>query len=144
VAGTVVRRTPLRLVLPRGTASSRHHLAPPTAPRIIDWALGACLLVRRTAWHEIGGFDGGFRLYVEDIDLAWRAWDAGWEVWQTPAARAAHEHQAVIDRVFLSRRTLWHLAGMVRFVRKHPAVLAGRRPRATGKAAPERAAGARR
>ena len=39
-----------------------------------DWLLGgACLLMRRTMLDELGGWDGGFRHYVEDIDVAYRA-----------------------------------------------------------------------
>lgn len=127
---TLVRRTPLRRIVGDGVARSRHYLPPPADDRIVDWALGACLCVREAAWLRIGGFDPGFRpLYVEDIDLAWRMWEAGWEVWQTPRARAMHEHQAVTDTVFFDRRTLWHLRGVVRFLHKHPRVLGRGAPR---------------
>lgn len=128
--GTFIRRTPLRLAFRASLAQSRHYLPPPSVDRRIDWALGACLFVRESAWRAIGGFDPGFRpLYVEDVDLAWRVWREGWEFWQTPRARAVHEHQAATDRVFLDRRTLWHARGMLRFVRKHPRILlSARRP----------------
>ncbi|HEX5830193.1 MAG TPA: glycosyltransferase family 2 protein, partial [Gemmatimonadaceae bacterium] len=128
--GTLVRRTPLRRALPPGRFDAAHLLPSPVEPRPVDWALGACLLVRRRAWDEVGGFDARAfpRIYVEDIDLAWRLWQAGWEVWQTPEAEAVHEHQAATDRRFLQRRTLWHAQGMWRFVRKHPLILAGYRP----------------
>jgi len=86
--------------------------------------------VRRSAWEELGGFDERAfpRLYVEDIDLGWRMWQAGWEVWQTPEAVAVHEHQAATDRTFFQKRTLWHFQGMWSFVQKHPMILAGYRP----------------
>ena len=124
LAGTVVRRTPLRRVFAHSVARSKHYLPPPDADRTIDWALGACLFARAEAWRQTGGFDAGFSpLYVEDVDLAWRTWRAGWEVWQTPLARADHEHQAATDKVFFDRRTLWHARGMLRFIRKHPSIL---------------------
>ena len=128
--GTVVRRTPLRALAGSRLRQSRHFLPPPSSDRMVDWLLGACLMVRMSAWRSIGGFDPGFRpLYVEDIDLAWRMWAAGWEVWQSPSAEAMHEHQAATDKQFLDRRTLWHLRGMLRFVRKHPRILvSGARP----------------
>ena len=86
-----------------------------------DWLLGgACLLMRRSMLEEIGGWDGGFRHYVEDIDVAYRAAKAGWERWLVPEAVVHHAYAAVIDKRFLSRHTLWHLRGMARFVRKHP------------------------
>ena len=76
--------------------------------------------MRREMLDELGGWDEGFRHYGEDIDLALRAAKAGWERWYVPAAVVRHEYAAVIDRRFLTRHTLWHLRGMLRFVRKHP------------------------
>lgn len=125
LGGTIIRRTPLRRMVGENRVTrSAHYLPPPTGDRTIDWALGACLFARSKAWNELGGFDPGYRpLYIEDVDLAWRMWKAGWAVWQTPAARAMHEHQAATDKIFFDRRTLWHMHGMLRFVRKHPRIL---------------------
>jgi N-acetylglucosaminyl-diphospho-decaprenol L-rhamnosyltransferase len=119
VTGTIVRRTPLRLVVPQ----RRHfHLdeSPPGEPVQADWMLGGFLMLRRTMLEELGGFDEGYRLYGEDIDLQYRAAQAGWERWYVPAAVVTHEHQAETDKRWLTRRTLWHWAGIARFVRKHP------------------------
>jgi len=121
VGGTIVRRTPLRRF--RGTYSQRDHYEldeRPTVPVQADWLLGAFLLMRRTMLDEIGGWDAGYRHYVEDIDLCYRAMRAGWERWYVPAAFVTHDYAAVIDKRFLSRHTLWHARGMARFVRKHP------------------------
>jgi hypothetical protein len=125
VAGTVVRRTPLRRVVPQ---RRHYHLdePQPEEPVQADWMLGGFLLLRRAMLDELGGFDEGFRLYGEDIDLQYRAMRAGWERWYVPAAVVAHEHQAVTDRRLLTRRTLWHWAGIARFVRKHPERLLAR------------------
>jgi hypothetical protein len=121
VGGTIVRRTPLRKVF--GTYAQRgHYLLDERVdePVEADWLLGAFLLMRRAMLDELGGWDGGFRHYGEDIDLAYRAAKAGWERWYVPAARVEHDYAAVVDRRFLTRHTLWHARGMVRFVRKHP------------------------
>ena len=119
VSGTIVRRTPLRLVL-----AQRHHFhldeAPPAQPVEADWMLGGFLMLRRELLTALGGFDEGFRLYGEDIDLAYRAMRAGWERWYVPQAIVRHEHKAETDKRWLTRRTLWHWAGVLRFVRKHP------------------------
>jgi GT2 family glycosyltransferase len=119
VTGTVVRRTPLRLVVPQ-----RRHFyldeATPDEPVPADWMLGAFLLMRRTMLEELGGSDEGFRLYGEDIDLQYRAMQAGWERWYVPDAVVRHEHKAETDKRWLTRRTLWHWAGILRFMRKHP------------------------
>jgi hypothetical protein len=122
VGGTLVRRTPLRLVLNPLERQRSHYLLDerPAAPVRADWLLGYFLLMRRAMLDELGGWDEGFRHYGEDIDLAYRAHRAGWEVWYVPAAIVEHEWAQVIDRRFLTRHTLWHLRGMLRFVRKHP------------------------
>ncbi|HET9673674.1 MAG TPA: glycosyltransferase family 2 protein [Gaiellaceae bacterium] len=121
VGGTLVRRTPLRLL--RGSYSQRDHYhldERPTEPVEADWLLGAFLLMRRAMLDELGGWDAGFRHYGEDIDLGYRAAKAGWERWYVPDALVTHDYAAVVDRTFFSRHTLWHLRGMLRFVRKHP------------------------
>ena len=122
VSGTLVRRTPLRLLLrPRERQRAHYHLDErPSEPVEAEWLLGAFLLLRRRMLDELGGFDEAFRLYGEDIDLAYRAAQAGWERWYVPAARVRHRYAAVIDSRFLTRHTLWHWRGMARFVRKHP------------------------
>ena len=123
VMGTLVRRTPLRLILKPERFSRSHYLLDeerPTEPVRADWMLGAFLLLRREMLDELRGFDEGYRLYGEDIDLGYRAMKAGWERWYVPGARAIHRHEDVTTRRFFTRRTIWHLRGVARFVRKHP------------------------
>jgi GT2 family glycosyltransferase len=122
VLGTIVRRTPLRLLRDPYRHQTRHYNLgeAPTGPVPADWMLGGFLMLRRTMLEELGGLDEGFRLYGEDIDLCYRAAKAGWERWYVPDAVVEHEHQAVTDRRLLTRRTLWHWRGILRFVRKHP------------------------
>ena len=129
VGGTIVRRTPLRRLSPPYENQREHYLLDeaPTEPVEADWMLGAFLLQRRTMLDEIGGWDAGYRHYVEDIDLCYRAMRAGWERWYVPSATVTHAYAAVIDKKFLSRHTLWHVRGMARFARKHPEALVGRR-----------------
>ena len=120
LSGTLVRRTSLRRLL-SGTQRAHYGLEEhPSGPVEADWLLGAFLLLRREMLDELGGFDEGFRLYGEDIDLAYRAAKAGWERWYVPEAVVKHKHDAYTDRHFLTRRTLWHWRGIARFVRKHP------------------------
>jgi N-acetylglucosaminyl-diphospho-decaprenol L-rhamnosyltransferase len=122
VRGTLVRRTPLRRLLHPERRQRRHYLLDerPTEPAQSDWLLGAFLFLRREMLEELGGLDEGYRLYGDDIDLAYRARKAGWERWYVPRAVVIHHHQAVTDRRFLTPRTLWHWRSILRFVRKHP------------------------
>ena len=122
VSGTIVRRTPLRRILRPEKRQREHYMLEdrPAEPVQADWMLGAFLLLRRGMLEELGGFDEGYRLYGEDIDLCYRAAKAGWERWYVPQASVSHAHAAVTDRRFFTRRTIWHWRSIARFVRNHP------------------------
>jgi GT2 family glycosyltransferase len=122
VGGTLVRRTPLRLLFPPLRWQRRHYLLDehPDEPVLTDTMLGAFLLLRRAMLDEIGGWDAGYRMYCEDIDLNYRAAKMDWERWYVPGAVVRHEYAAVVDKRFFTRHTLWHARAMVRFLRKHP------------------------
>jgi hypothetical protein len=66
-----------------------------------DWVSGACVLVRRSALEALGGFDEGFFMYCEDVDLCRRLWDAGHEVLYEPAAEVSHIGGASAPRASL-------------------------------------------
>jgi hypothetical protein len=101
VVGTVWRRTPLRLLRDPYRHQVSHYGTRPDEPVQGDWLLGgACLLVRRSMLDDVGGWDAGFRHYVEDIDLAYRAAAAGWERWLVPSAVVHHDYAAVVGQAF--------------------------------------------
>jgi len=122
VRGTLVRRTPLRRIMRPEERQRQHYLLDerPTEPAESDWFLGAFLLLRREMLDRLGGLDEGYHLYGDDIDLAYRARKAGWERWYVPDAVVVHHHQALTDRRFFTRRTIWHWRSILRFVLKHP------------------------
>ena len=122
IGATLVRRTPLRLLFPPLRWQKRHYLLDeqPDEPVPTDTMLGAFILLRREMLNDVGGWDAGFRMYCEDIDLNYRAAKAGWERWYVPAAVVKHEYAAVIDKKFFTRHTVWHARAMLRFLRKHP------------------------
>ena len=55
---------------------------------------GAALLARHAVFDELGGFDGTYGAYLEDVDLCWRAWLRGYTVEYVPAALAYHHYGA--------------------------------------------------
>lgn len=87
--------------------------------REVDWVSGACMLVRRSAFEQVGRFDEGFWLYGEELDLCTRLRDAGWRVWFTPELEILHEGGVSTGR---SRRThVMHSSSIYRYYRKHRA-----------------------
>jgi N-acetylglucosaminyl-diphospho-decaprenol L-rhamnosyltransferase len=122
IANTLVRRTPLRRLFPPLEWQRRHYMLDEQTeePMQVETMLGAFLLCRRSMLDELGGWDSNYRLYIEDIDLTYRAMKAGWERWWVPRAVAYHDWQRESDRRLLSRMAWWHTRGMIRFLRKHP------------------------
>ena len=58
--------------------------------REVDWVCGACMFIRREAYHQVGGFDPAYFMYLEDTELCIRLRRAGWAVWFLPEARIRH------------------------------------------------------
>jgi N-acetylglucosaminyl-diphospho-decaprenol L-rhamnosyltransferase len=56
----------------------------------VDWVSGAAFLARRACFDGLRGFDEAYFMYLEDVDLCWRAHRAGWAVAYEPAARVVH------------------------------------------------------
>lgn len=54
-----------------------------------DWVSGTCMLIRTDSLRAVGGFDEGFRSYVEDVDLCLRVHNGGWRV-ATVVAASGH------------------------------------------------------
>lgn len=59
-------------------------------PYEVASVVGACMLVQRTAFLDVGGFDERFWLYGEETDFCRRAADRGWRRLVVPAAVADH------------------------------------------------------
>jgi N-acetylglucosaminyl-diphospho-decaprenol L-rhamnosyltransferase len=83
--------------------------------RDVDWAMGAALLVRRSALDEVGTFDEGFFLYSEETDLCLRLRRAGWRVQYFPAVTVVHHESQFsagiperrINEMWRSRHRYW-------------------------------------
>lgn len=59
--------------------------------RAVGWLSGSCLLLRRSAFDEINGFDERYFMYMEDVDLGDRLGRAGWLNVYVPAAEIVHD-----------------------------------------------------
>jgi N-acetylglucosaminyl-diphospho-decaprenol L-rhamnosyltransferase len=77
---------------PENRFTKRYNPGTPEGEDVVkaDWISGSCFLARRAALEELGGFDEGYFMYAEDMDLCWRAHQAGWGVGFTGAAAVTH------------------------------------------------------
>ena len=88
-----------------------------SSPGEVDWVGGSCLLVRRSAFESVGGFDEAYFMYVEDVDLCWRLRQAGWRIAYEPGARVVHSLGAS-SRQAPYRMILEHHRSLLRFASK--------------------------
>jgi GT2 family glycosyltransferase len=85
------------------------------------------MLVRRTMYEELCGFDETFFMEWEDLDLCWRAWARGWQSLYAPDAIVRHRVGAVTSAAVRPRRSASSHHNLVRFAFKClPAPAAGR------------------
>ncbi|MET9226973.1 glycosyltransferase family 2 protein [Lentzea sp. NPDC003310] len=60
-------------------------------PRVVDYASAACLVMRRKAFYQVGGFSPEYHIaYYEDTDLQFMLRRHGWQVWVQPASTVVH------------------------------------------------------
>ena len=85
----------------------------------VDAINGAFMLMRRATLDKIGLFDEGFWMYMEDLDLCYRCWEAGSVVWYEPSVTVVHiKHGSSGDYRTPRLNYAFHY-GMYRFYRKH-------------------------
>jgi len=98
----------------------RYYLAdtPDDAVQPVDWVVGACLLVRRQVYEQVGGLDEGFFMYSEELDWCRRIKDAGWQVVYLPTAIVVH-HEGRSSEQVVPARHLYFQSSKVRYFRKH-------------------------
>ena len=107
------------MVAPRNRFTRRYRLLDwdHRRPAEVDWVSGACFLVRREAWERLGGFDPAYFMYMEDVDLCWRARRAGYQVGYEPAAEVIHV-QGVSAQLHPYRMLAAHHRSMWLFARR--------------------------
>jgi GT2 family glycosyltransferase len=105
----VVRHLVLDTTLGRLPARRRHD------PYRVDWVYGTFMAVRREVLVALGGFDPGYFIYGEDLDLCHRAATRGWTTLHVPAARAVHGRNVSATGRFGLGRDAAVVAGELRF-----------------------------
>jgi N-acetylglucosaminyl-diphospho-decaprenol L-rhamnosyltransferase len=90
-----------------------------TSERVVDWVSGCCMLMPREALEDVHGFDEGFPLFGEELDVATRLRDTGWSVLFTPNVEVIH--QIGVSRGRSRRMLTLHSNSIYRYYRKHRA-----------------------
>ena len=62
----------------------------PNKPKEVDWISGACILTRRDIFDKVNGFDENIFMYMDEIDLLFRAKNQGYHVYFYPDAHIIH------------------------------------------------------
>lgn len=112
--------------------SHERFVAPSSSKRavVVDWVIGAAMLIRRAAFDDVGGWDERFFLYIEDIDFCRRCARAGWAVGYVPEVAVRHGYHRASSRpgasVLRSRARRHHVAGLMRLFAREPRLLVGR------------------
>jgi GT2 family glycosyltransferase len=93
--------------------------APEVESGPVDAVNGAFMLMRRSAFEDAGGFDKGYWMYMEDLDLSYRLRQRGWLSWYEPSATVMHVKGGTVGGP-RPLRLNWHFhRGMGRFYRRH-------------------------
>jgi N-acetylglucosaminyl-diphospho-decaprenol L-rhamnosyltransferase len=103
----------------RAPAALAAYRAPDVAEGPVDAVNGAFMLMRRAMLDEIGLFDEGYWMYMEDLDLCYRAAQAGWITWYEPSVEATHIKAGTSGHHRRLRLNYAFHYGMYRYYRAH-------------------------
>jgi GT2 family glycosyltransferase len=89
-------------------------------PCDVEQPAGAYLMIRRTVWQEVGGFDEGFYpLWFEDVDFCFRLSAKKYRVRFLPAAVAKHTGAHSIRKIPVEIRLFYWYGSLLRYAAKH-------------------------
>ncbi len=93
----------------------------PNKERQVDWISGACIMVRKSDFLKVGGFDESIFMYMEEVDLLYRAKNMGFLTWFTPKAQFIHTGAASSEN---RREPVINIyKGLLYFYKKHKSIL---------------------
>jgi N-acetylglucosaminyl-diphospho-decaprenol L-rhamnosyltransferase len=102
---------------PWSTTYRQERLEPSERP--VGWLSGSCLLVRRCAFEQIGGFDERYFMYMEDVDLGDRLAKAGWLNVYVPSAEVLHHKGHATARASARNLAAHHKSTFIYLADRH-------------------------
>jgi len=104
---------------PRARGRIAAYRAPDVESGPVDAVNGAFMLMRREALEDVGLFDEGYWMYMEDLDLCYRFKQAGWLTWYEPGVTVVHVKAGTSGKLRRPKLNYAFHYGMLRFYRKH-------------------------
>jgi len=104
---------------PRTPGALTAYRAPDVSAGPVDAVNGAFMLMRRSAVEAASGFDEGYWMYMEDLDLCYRLRQAGWLTWFEPSSEVVHVKAGTSGPIRGLRLNIAFHRGMGRFYRSH-------------------------
>lgn len=93
----------------------QYHIGDPAI--LAPWVAGMFMLLRSSDYAALGGFDEGYFLYYEDVDLCARLWKSSRKVILCPSVHIVHDARRDSHRNL--KYMFWHLSSILRYLRKH-------------------------
>jgi len=115
-----VESTAIQRLAPHSALLRRYYMLDVPADREhdVDWMVGACLTVRRSAVEQAGLLDERFFMYSEEMDWCLRIRQKGWRAVYLPAARVMH-HEARSSEQAPAAQHIYFQASKVAYAAKH-------------------------
>ncbi len=119
-AGMLAELTGINRFMPAGSKLREYKMLDwkHNTEREVDQPEGACLLIRKELFDQIGYFDEGYFMLFEEVDWLYSAKKAGWQIWFTPGAQVVHHYGQSIKQV-KEKMILSSHKGMYRYWYKH-------------------------
>ena len=88
----------------------------PTKIQKVDWVSGACMMIKKELFDKLFGFDEHFFMYIEDMELCFRARKLGFATYFYPDVKLKHKSLGSSNRAFAIINIY---QGILRFYSKH-------------------------
>lgn len=120
------RRTPLSYLSFAKKELAKHLMSDfdRLTSREVDWVMGACMIVRKSALDKVGLFDERFFFYVEDMDWCRRFWANDYKVMYIADAKVIHLYEKASDHGIwkfwkLDKMARWHMISGIKYIFKY-------------------------
>lgn len=88
--------------------------------KAVFWATGACLVIKKEAYFEVGGLDGYFFAHMEEIDLCWRLQNAGYQIYCIPESEVYHVGGGTLNKDNPFKTYLNFRNNLIMILKNHP------------------------